>query len=232
MARKKQVKRKTSKYKKKTKSSSFLKTLKSYYHSLTKRVGQMTIFLTILGILFVLLAIQVRNQTGIQFTEFTSFEDDSRIEFVESIAPKAQQLQSEYGIFASVSMAQAMLESEFGQSELASAHNNLFGVKTSAADPEGVDYLTSEYVDDEWIEIVDRFKVYPSREASMQAHAELLYYGTSWDSDFYDPVVNAETAFEQAEGLQKTGYATDPNYADKIINLINQYNLQQYDLVE
>ncbi|UUX33821.1 glycoside hydrolase family 73 protein [Fundicoccus culcitae] len=232
MAKKKQVKRKASSKSKKRKTSNFSKTISSMYKSMTERIGQMTIFIIILVILFVLLTIQLQRQQEIDISDFNLNQQSSRDEFVQTIAPTAQQLQTEYGVLASVSMAQAMLESEFGQSELASEHNNLYGVKTSPSDPEGVDYVTSEFVDNEWVEIVDRFKVYPNWDASMRAHAELLYYGTSWDSEFYEPVISADTPSEQAKGLQEAGYATDPDYANKLINLINQYDLQQYDLVE
>lgn len=154
---------------------------------------------------------------------------EQRQDFLATVAPIAQKLQRQYGVLASISMAQAALESDFGQSQLGADYNNLYGVKTEASDPEGVDFPTLEYVDDEWIEIVDRFKVYPNWEASMESHAILINEGTSWDPTFYQAVLDGDNYQEQAQGLQDSGYATDPTYADKIISMIENYQLDQYD---
>ena len=63
----------------------------------------------------------------------------------------------------------------------------------------------------------------------MREHAELIYYGTSWDSEFYQDVLAGDTYQEQANGLQSAGYATDPDYADKVISMIETWELNQYD---
>lgn len=54
--------------------------------------------------------------------------------------------------------------------------------------------------------------------------------GTDWNTDHYGPVLQAKNYEQAAWALQNQGYATDPNYAEKLIALIKQYNLNQYDL--
>lgn len=152
-----------------------------------------------------------------------------RVDFVEELVPTAQALQREYGVLASVSLAQAMLESDFGQSQLASEHYNLYGVKTDFDDPQGAQYPTLEFYEGEWIEIIDTFKVYDSWHDAMREHAELITYGTSWNEDQYQAVLAGSTYQEQARGLQESGYATDPTYSDKIINMIEEWDLDRYD---
>ena len=63
----------------------------------------------------------------------------------------------------------------------------------------------------------------------MEGHAILINEGTSWDPTFYQAVLNGDNYVEQANGLQESGYATDPTYADKIIEMIETYELNQYD---
>lgn len=141
----------------------------------------------------------------------------------------AQRLQKQYGVLASVSLAQAMVESDFGQSQLAANYYNLFGVKAEAGDPDGVDLETKEFVNNEWVTIVDRFKVYKSWEDSLIKHAELIFYGTSWNAKQYQAVLEAKDYQSQARGLQSSGYATDPDYAEKLIAMIEEWQLTQYD---
>ncbi|MBF6978727.1 glycoside hydrolase family 73 protein [Aerococcaceae bacterium zg-BR22] len=224
--KKKPARRKTTKRKRKTKIKNFQQFKKVFFEKLGVISFVILIFL-FLGFLFIY-QLQ-RTEENVNDTPSVSSNYETRKKFVEAIAPVAQRLQRQYGIFASVSMAQAMLESEFGQSLLSDKYYNLFGVKTDDSDPDGVDLMTAEYVNDKWIDVKQRFKVYQSWGASMEAHAQLLVNGTSWDENFYAAVKNGKTPEEQAKGLQSAGYATDPDYAQKLINMMNEWNLKQYD---
>lgn len=218
----------------KTKKQSLLSTQQkkkwlSFKANFLQRVGLITLFLLAFLFLLSFFIWQIQRSHLPNGGQVTEIQDDHRQAFVEAIVPTAQKLQRQYGIYASVSMAQAMLESDFGQSGLAADYFNLYGVKTDASDPDGVDLVTAEFVNDEWIEIVDRFKVYPSWAASMEAHALLLVNGTTWDADFYRQVTEGTTPAAQAQGLQAAGYATDPDYAEKLITMMEQWNLYQYN---
>ncbi len=227
MARRKK-RTKTKNTNKRRKNNRFSKWWKRVMPAFLQRVGCVTIFLVFLAVLIGLVIFRIADQSIEQYQE----EQQALMQretFIQTLVPTAQKLQRQYGILASVSLGQAALESDFGTSELGAQYHNLYGVKTEASDPQGVDMTTSEFVDGEWIEIVDRFKVYPSWEESMREHAELIYYGTSWDQSFYRDVLVGDTYQEQAQGLQSAGYATDPDYANKVIQMIEAWNLDQFD---
>ena len=152
----------------------------------------------------------------------------SKEEFVERVAPAAQKVQAAYGIRASIIIAQSTLESNFGQSKLASKYNNLFGVKSFGKEKR-VKLETKEYVDGKWITIKDYFVWYKSWDDSIFSHAQLMRDGVDWDKDKYEQVISADNYKDAAEALQEAGYATDPTYADKLIEVIEQYKLYEYD---
>ncbi|MFD1318746.1 glycoside hydrolase family 73 protein [Loigolactobacillus zhaoyuanensis] len=148
--------------------------------------------------------------------------------FIEGLAPVAQRLQLTYHVLPSVTIAQAILESDWGNSQLATRYHNLFGVKGS--DPNTTQLLsTKEYQNGQWIEIHARFQVYTSDTAALEAHAKLLAQGTSWNPQQYQHVIAATDYKSAAAALQQDGYATDPTYAQKLINVIETYKLNQYD---
>lgn len=227
----KKVKRKSSRHSSGSRKRK-IKNFKDFRRMFFERLGMVS-FITILFLLaMIFLVWRWQNLNVAPSQETVSIVDreyEEKKAFVTAIAPVAQRLQRQYGIFASVSMAQAMVESDFGRSGLADKYYNLFGVKTDKDDPMGVDLKTSEYIDNKWVEIVDRFKVYNSWGESMEAHAKLLVNGTSWDSDYYQAVRDGKTPQDQAQGLQSSGYATDPDYANKLINIMEEWDLYQYN---
>lgn len=152
----------------------------------------------------------------------------SKSAFIETLAPEAQRLQNEYHVPASISLAQAALESDFGHSELSQKYYNLYGIKAAWFEP-GVSLATKEYMNGQWIEVKQRFRVYSSWNASMRAHAKLLTKGTEDNPQRYEKVLQAGNYQEAAQALQEAGYATDPNYAQKIIQVIETYQLSRYD---
>jgi mannosyl-glycoprotein endo-beta-N-acetylglucosaminidase len=64
----------------------------------------------------------------------------------------------------------------------------------------------------------------------MDDHTQLFVNGTDWNAKQYADVLAATDYKTAAKALQSSGYATDPDYADKIINVIETYNLEQYDV--
>ncbi|ETY74824.1 glycoside hydrolase family 73 protein [Lactiplantibacillus fabifermentans] len=148
--------------------------------------------------------------------------------FIKKVAPAAQQMQTKYHVLASITLSQAILESDWGQSANARQNNNLFGVKASA-NQRGKMMLTSEYYDGKYQKVKQRFVVYDSWQASIVGHAKTLANGTTWDSNHYAAVIAAKNYRTAAKALQAAGYATDPSYAQKLINIIQKYDLQRYD---
>lgn len=153
--------------------------------------------------------------------------ENERLAFFDRIKLVAQQNQRDYGVFTSITMAQAALESNYGKSGLAENYFNLFGIK--GTQQTGVLLPTLEFIDGQYVEIKDYFVVYHSWEQSIIEHGKLLYYGTAWNANQYRDVIVAKNYHDAALGLVTGGYATDPNYAAKIIQMIETYQLYQYD---
>lgn len=155
-------------------------------------------------------------------------EAQSHQQFIERLVPHAQELQDGYGVLPSIILGQAILESNWGKSTLASKYNNLFGIK-AYGDQKKVSLETKEFVNEEWITIQGDFKMYDSWEQSMDDHTQLFVQGVDWNPALYEKVITATNYQEAAQALQEAGYATDPGYAQKIIQVIETYQLNQYD---
>jgi flagellum-specific peptidoglycan hydrolase FlgJ len=153
---------------------------------------------------------------------------DAKQQFINSVAPGAQSMMRQHNVLSSITIAQAILESDWGSSTLASKYNNLFGVKSTDTTASKV-LNTKEYENGQWIVIHGRFAVYPSWDDSIQAHTLLMVNGTTSNPNLYASVIQATNYKDAAIALQRAGYATDPNYATKLINLIDEYHLNKYD---
>jgi flagellum-specific peptidoglycan hydrolase FlgJ len=141
--------------------------------------------------------------------------------YVERFAKVAQMEMEKYGIPASITLAQGLLESNVGESKLASRNNNHFGIKCfSRSCHKG---HCSNFTDDSH---KDFFRVYKSAWESYRAHSLLLKR-----NDRYAPLFKLRSTDYRswAKGLKKAGYATDPKYADKIVNLIEDLELNRFD---
>jgi flagellum-specific peptidoglycan hydrolase FlgJ len=143
--------------------------------------------------------------------------------FISLIAPGAVAAQQRYGVPASVTIAQAIEESAWGQSSLAARYHNLFGIK--GAGPAGSVILpTQEYENGSWVTIDAQFAAYRNDAQSIADHAELLA-----TSGYYTRAM-ADRAHPDAFANDLTGvYATDPDYGANLIALMKLYNLYQYD---
>ena len=143
--------------------------------------------------------------------------------FISLIAPGAVAAQQRYGVPASVTIAQAIEESAWGQSSLAAQYHNLFGIKGSG--PAGsVTLPTQEYENGRWVTIDAPFAVYRNDAESIAGHAELLA-----TSGYYTRAM-ADRGYPDAFANDLTGvYATDPDYGANLIALMRLYNLYQYD---
>lgn len=149
--------------------------------------------------------------------------------FIGKIAPMV--VAGQKHIFPSVSLAQACLESDYGTSDLAIHAHNLFGIK--AKDWMGPVYTkeSSEYSWGKFIRVKSDFRKYSSWEESIADH-ESFFVTPDWRRTHYKEVLKAKKPDDQARALVRAGYATDPAYGDKIIGLINQYDLKRYDRVQ
>ena len=149
-------------------------------------------------------------------------------QFIKQVASAAQQEQKKYHIPASITIAQAGLESEWGRSKLAAKYNNLFGIKANSKNNR-VRMYTTENVNGKDIKVKQYFQTYDSWAASIKAHTLLIVNGTADNHDRFKAVTTAKNYRQAAQALQQGGYATDPGYASKLIYAIRKFNLSQYD---
>ena len=132
---------------------------------------------------------------------------------------------SRSGIPASITLAQAIHESAWGNGQLALQSNNYFGIKCK-------DYWTGPtyYIEDDDYEgkklIKSCFRAYKNIENSFEDHSDFLRDNPRYKILFQ---YNASDYRSWAKGLQKCGYATDKKYAEKLIRTIEKYQLYQYD---
>jgi flagellum-specific peptidoglycan hydrolase FlgJ len=155
--------------------------------------------------------------------------------FIASIAPAAQQTAAQFGVPASVTIAQAILESSdrfgnWGQSQLALQANNFFGIKARRAD-DYAEFRTAEFRNGHRRAELARFRKFPSESACFAAHAELLaglerYRPAMAEAD--DPFVFA--ARLGPSNLGGCGYSTNPEYAKELASLITEFRLTRYDV--
>ncbi|OTP12074.1 N-acetylmuramoyl-L-alanine amidase [Enterococcus sp. 10A9_DIV0425] len=179
--------------------------------------------LILMAFVFSLKSLSLPYSSDVQQEETRTHE-----EFIAALIPHAKELQQGYGILPSIIIGQAILESDWGKSTLASQYKNLFGIKAFGNEPK-VNLETKEFINEEWITIQGDFRVYDSWEQSMDDHTALFVQGVDWNPALYANVITASNYREAAQALQDAGYATDPTYAQKIIHVIETYKLDQYD---
>ncbi len=145
-------------------------------------------------------------------TQYTSYLD-----YIATWKNVAMRHQQEYGVPASITLAQGLLESGAGQSELATEANNHFGIK-----------CTSDWMGDVYRHDDDRkaecFRMYKDPEESFIDHA--MFLKRSRYERLFTYSVTDYAAW--AQGLKDCGYATDPTYPKKLIRIIEEYKLNDY----
>ena len=161
-------------------------------------------------------------------------ENDSAKNFIETVGEDARKLGQEYDVFASVMIAQALIESGSGTSTLSLAPNyNLFGIK-GTYQGQAVSMATQEdRGNGELYSINSAFRKYPNYAASLGDYVELLRGGISGNDSYYKQTwrSTAKNYLRTTNALTGT-YATDTTYGQKLNSIIALYHLTQYDQVK
>lgn len=158
---------------------------------------------------------KIASKANPDFATYTS------LSYIEKFKGVAIEEMNHNGIPASITLAQGLIESGSGNSSLAKYANNHFGVKVTS-DWKGKGY----YKDDD--KRNDCFRVYADARESYKDHSEFLKrkrYSALFELDKNDYK-------NWAYGLKQAGYATNPQYPQMLINLIEKYQLYQYDQPE
>lgn len=154
--------------------------------------------------------------------------------FIEVIAEDARVIAGENNLYASVMIAQAILESASGNSALASSPNyNLFGIKGSY-EGSSANFLTSEdNGSGSMFTIRSDFRKYPSYKESLEDYVKLIKGGTDYSNSFYSGTWKTNTTSYKDATKYLTGrYATDTSYNSKLNGLIDAYDLTEYDTLK
>ncbi len=152
----------------------------------------------------------------------------TRSQFIAKVAPLAEADSKRSKILASLTIAQAILESNNGNSQLSTQGKALFGIKaTSGWRGKVWTGYTLEYYDANSTVVLAGFRAYESWEESITDHSNFLCSKVR-----YAKVVGEKDYKKACQYIQEAGYATDPNYAQKLISLIESNNLTKYDQVD
>lgn len=152
-------------------------------------------------------------------------------QFIKKIGETSREIGQKNGIYSSVMIAQAILESGSGNSSLASEPNyNLFGIKGKFKD-QGVTFQTLEQDSvGASFQITSEFRKYPSYKESLEDYAKLIKKGISGNADFYKATWKDQTeSYKDATEHLQGRYATDKQYAKKLNAIIKAYDLTEFD---
>lgn len=139
--------------------------------------------------------------------------------YIKKYADMAVEQMKCYGVPASITLAQGLLESAAGTSTLATKGNNHFGIKCGSSWTGPYMLMTDDAPN-------EKFRVYESVEESYEDHSKFLKKNRRYASLF---LLNPTDYEGWAKGLRKAGYATNPSYATSLIDIIEKYHLQAYD---
>lgn len=152
--------------------------------------------------------------------KIVAFKNQKCFAYIKQYAPTAQEERTLYGIPVAITLAQGLLESNAGDSKLAKNDNNHFGIKCKS---KCIGCRCANYTDDSKY---DMFRVFDSAWYSFREHSNLLM-----GSRYKHLTQLKKTDYKNwAHGLEAAGYATDKQYAEKLIKIIERLNLQRFDL--
>lgn len=155
-----------------------------------------------------------------------------QLQFISTITPLIQKYAPQYGIsVASPIIAQSINESAYGESDLGIRHN-YFGLKCRS-NWTGKRYskvTQEEYVVGDVVDIVDCFRVFDSMEEGVKGYFEFLFDPIV--KGLYDNLKGVTDPYEYCRLIKEDGYCTRSNYVQELTNLINTYNLRQYDTMQ
>ncbi|UEX90161.1 amidase domain-containing protein [Staphylococcus ratti] len=165
-----------------------------------------------------------------QSVDYQITENKATRDFIKSIAKEAHDIGQNENIYASVMIAQAILESDSGNSALAQApYHNLFGIK-GAYYGQSVTFNTLEDNGNSMYQIAAQFRSYPNQNAALKDYATLIKHGIDGNPTMYQPTWKSEArTYREATSHLSHTYATDTHYAEKLNSIIHHYDLTRFD---
>lgn len=157
--------------------------------------------------------------------------------FIAFIGSLAKEDMKKTGVLASVTVAQAILESNWGQSELSVKANNLFGMKATLSgnkwdsewDGQTYKKYSNEEYNGETKPVLSEFRYYSTLMKSIKDHSDYLCGALNGDKLRYDGLKWEKDYVKAIQIIKDGGYATDSNYVNKIVSIIEEHNLDVFD---
>ena len=146
-------------------------------------------------------------------------------DFIKAIGSAAQASAHQTNVPASFTIAEAALESGWGTSQLATQGFNLFGVKADSSwHGDTLTMRTREFLKGQWVMVPALWRKYPDWISCMTDHAQFLI-----TNERYKAAFACKTGEAFAQAVAEAGYATDPDYANKIISVMRAHQLVSLD---
>lgn len=179
------------------------------------------------------------SDSGTSSLQASALKDLSEADVIAKVGPLFTADQKSSGILASVSLAQFILESGYGKSELAQNANNVFGMKKSLSGNtwggsawDGTSIYTKktqEYENGAYVTVTADFRKYPSVEKSIADHSAYLMGAKNGNKLRYDGLKGCTDYKKAAQIIKDGGYATSPTYVENLCSIIEKWKLTKYD---
>ena len=178
--------------------------------------------------------------SGMQAVEFQGLTEE---QVLAKVGPLFTADQKKSGILASVSMAQFILESGYGKSELALGANNCFGMKKSLSGNtwsgsvwDGVSIYKKktqeQKADGSYVTVIAEFRKYPNVDDSIADHSAYLLGAKNGEKFRYDGLKGCSDHKKAVQIIKDGGYATSLTYVEKLCSIIEKWKLTQYDVTD
>ena len=182
-------------------------------------------------------ATTTKNVKSIQASDLRSMSNEAIINLVGPLCTADQEAT---GVLASVTMAQFILESAYGKSQLAQAANNCFGMKTNLSGNnwagskwDGISIYTKETQEQrengDFYTISAHFRAYPNIACSIADHSAYLLGAQNGNKPRYDGLKGCTDYRKAAQIIKDGGYATSLTYVDKLCRVVEEWNLTRFD---
>ncbi|TVY03950.1 S-layer homology domain-containing protein [Paenibacillus cremeus] len=163
--------------------------------------------------------VELKNSKG-------DISDQAKATYIDAIQGGAKEGWTKYGILPSLTIAQSILECYWGTNDLVNQANNIFSIKKGYDwTGETVTVNADEFINGQWVKEMSEFRKYPTLKDSILDHSKFL------TSTRYKAVVNESNYKKVTKAIYDAGYATDPLYTQKLMALIEQYDLTRFDPV-
>lgn len=184
--------------------------------------------LIVIGVLLVCGLFPILSRSQLMKAETVVSKNYSQDQFISDVLPHAQTLSKIYGVPTSLILAQAALASNYGTYVLADTYHNLLALPAQPGQT-SVELRTTRFLAGRFTTVSQRFIVYNSWKESLYDYMAKLKAGLIWGEDLYRTMVTSSDYKLSAKALEKAGFNTIPDYADKLISIIEEKNLTQYD---